>query len=97
MLIKSQSEVCLHTVHSAHFQPSQFTKPSFSIFQGSGSKTTVEVGMSGYTIYEGSCNLTQLFYYAGFDMLVTSATHLLSLCFRYVTMTFLYSTCNIKV
>ena len=32
MLIKSQSEVRLHTGCSVHFHPSQFTRPSFSIF-----------------------------------------------------------------
>ena len=41
MLIKSQSEVHLHTGHSVHFHPSQFTRPSFSIFWGSGSETNV--------------------------------------------------------
>ena len=35
--IKSQSEVCLHTRLSVHFHPSPFTRPSFSIFRGSGS------------------------------------------------------------
>ena len=39
MLIKSQLEVHLHTGHSVHFHPSQFTRPSFSIFWGSGSET----------------------------------------------------------
>ena len=34
MLIKSQSEVRLHTRRSVHFHPSQFTRPSFSIFEG---------------------------------------------------------------
>ena len=32
MLIKSQSEVRLYTGHSVHFQPIQFTRPSFSFF-----------------------------------------------------------------
>ena len=59
-------------------------------------------------IHEGSGNLTELFQYAGF---VTSATHLLSLYFRYVSvmcsvydvcmvasyMFLMYSTCNIKL
>ena len=36
---KSQSEVRLHTRRSVHFQPSQFTRPSFSNIRGSGSKT----------------------------------------------------------
>ena len=59
-------------------------------------------------IHEGSGNLTELFYYAGFDMLVTSATHLLSLYFRYVCGVYdvcmvasyvflMYSTCNIEL
>ena len=39
MLIKSQSEVRLHTKCSVHFHPSWFTRPSFLIFWGSGSKT----------------------------------------------------------
>ena len=34
MLIKSQSKVRLHTGCSVHFHPSQFTRPSFSIFKG---------------------------------------------------------------
>ena len=40
MLIKSQSEVRLHTGRSVHFHPSRFTRPSFSIFRGSGSETS---------------------------------------------------------
>ena len=36
---QSQSEVCLHTEHSVHFHPASFTRPSFSIFEGSGSET----------------------------------------------------------
>ena len=39
MLIISQSKVHLHTRCSVHFHPIPFTRPSFSIFQGSGSKT----------------------------------------------------------
>ena len=39
MLIKSQSEVHLHTGRSVHFHPSQCGRPSFSIFRGSGSET----------------------------------------------------------
>ena len=34
MLIKSQSEVRLHTGHSVHFHPSRFTRPSFRFFKG---------------------------------------------------------------
>ena len=30
----------VHTGHSVHFHPNQFTRPSFSIFRGSGSETT---------------------------------------------------------
>ena len=40
MLIKSQSDVYQHTGCSVHFHPSPFTRHSFSVFQGSGSKTT---------------------------------------------------------
>ena len=40
MLIKSQSEVHLHTGRSVHFHPSRCASPSFSIFRGSGSETT---------------------------------------------------------
>ena len=40
MLIKSQSEVRLHTGRSVHFHPSRCARPSFSIFRGSGSETT---------------------------------------------------------
>ena len=39
MLIKSQSEVRLHTERSVHFHPSRCARPSFSIFRGSGSET----------------------------------------------------------
>ena len=39
---KHTSEVPLHTGRSLHFHPSQFTRPSFSIFRGSGSKTTTQ-------------------------------------------------------
>ena len=39
MLIKSQSEVRLHTGRSVHFHPSQTLL--FNIFQGSGSETTL--------------------------------------------------------
>ena len=39
MLIKSQSEVRLHTGHSVHFHPSRCARPSFSIFRWSGSET----------------------------------------------------------
>jgi len=46
MLIKSQVEVHLHTGRSVHFYPSQFTRPSFWIFQGSGSETRVHGGWS---------------------------------------------------
>ena len=46
MLIKSQLEVHLHTRRSVHFYPSQFTRPSFWIFQGSGSETRVHGGWS---------------------------------------------------
>ena len=42
-LIKSQSEVRLHTGGSVHFHPSRFTRPSFSIFRGSGSETNHEL------------------------------------------------------
>ena len=34
MLIKSQSEVCLHTGCSVHFHPSRFTRPFFRFFEG---------------------------------------------------------------
>ena len=34
MLIKSQSEVRLHTGRSIHFHPSRFTRPSFRFFKG---------------------------------------------------------------
>ena len=40
MLIKSQSEVRLHTGRSVHFHPSRCARPSFSIFRGSGSETS---------------------------------------------------------
>ena len=40
MLIKDQLEVHLHTGRGVHFHPSQFTRPSFSIFKRSGSETT---------------------------------------------------------
>ena len=39
MLIKSQSEVHLHTGRSVHFHPGQCARPSFSIFRGSGFDT----------------------------------------------------------
>ena len=39
MLIKSQSEVRLHTGRSVHFHPGRCARPSFSIFRGSGSET----------------------------------------------------------
>ena len=41
MLIKSQSEVRLHTGRSVHFHPGRCARPSFLIFQGSGSETTL--------------------------------------------------------
>ena len=43
---QSQSEMHLHTRRSVHFHPSPFTRPSFSIFRGSGSETTEEVADS---------------------------------------------------
>ena len=52
MLIKSQSEVRLHTGRSVHFHPSRFTRPSFSIFRGSGSETTYIEGVECYEILE---------------------------------------------
>ena len=39
MLIKSQSEVRLHTGRSVHFHPSRCARPSFLIFRRSGSET----------------------------------------------------------
>ena len=52
---KRQSEVCLHTGRSVHFHPSRFTRPSFSIFRGSGSETThprgVQAKMKFVTTY----------------------------------------------
>ena len=44
MLIKSQSEVRLHTGRSVHFHPGRCARPSFSIFRGSGSETTYVMG-----------------------------------------------------
>ena len=46
MLIKSQSEVRLHTGRSVHFHPIRNTRPSFSIFRGSGSETTLHLHTS---------------------------------------------------
>ena len=43
MLIKSQSEVHLHTRRSIHFHPSQFSRPSFSTIRGSGSETSWDI------------------------------------------------------
>ena len=43
---KSQSKVCLHTRCSVHFHPSQFTRPFYRIFWGSGSETRVHGGWS---------------------------------------------------
>ena len=60
MLIKSQLEVRLHTGRSVHFHPSQFTRPSVSIFRGSGSETSVYVCVMDSTFlsqtYEGERN-----------------------------------------
>ena len=39
-ICKSQSEVRLHTGCSVHFHTIPFTRPSYSIFRGSGSETT---------------------------------------------------------
>ena len=43
MLIKGQLKVHLHTGRSVHFHLSRFTRPSFSIFWGSGSETRMQV------------------------------------------------------
>ena len=43
MLIKSQSEVRLHTRRNVHFHPGRYARPSFSIFRGSGSETSLNV------------------------------------------------------
>ena len=43
MLIKSQSEVRLHTRRNVHFHPGRNARPSFSIFRGSGSETSLNV------------------------------------------------------
>ena len=52
MLIKSQSEVHLHTGRSVHFHPGQRARPSFSIFQESGFETNVNSAVRSCDSYK---------------------------------------------
>ena len=45
MLIKSQSEVCLHIRCGVHFHPSPFTRPSFLMSRGSCSESRAVLGL----------------------------------------------------